>query len=60
MSWSVIIADENPRTMTWMDACVSLTTFPSERHLGGKKIEINTILILFKFNPKSNLPKRAL
>lgn len=37
MSWSVIIADENPRTMTWMDACVSLTTFPSERHLGGKK-----------------------
>ncbi len=31
MSSSDMIADEKPRTMTWMDVCVSFTTFPSVR-----------------------------
>src|SRR2546421_10922 len=30
ISSSIIIPDENPRTMQWMDSRASFTTFPSE------------------------------
>lgn len=37
MSSSVMIADEKPRTMTWMDCWLSFTTLPSENQKMQKK-----------------------